>query len=188
MIGLVLLALGGCKVSKTQAPGGRLDDIAAIESELAANAARLESQGVVVTVPPASPGEDEVDGADASPKPAVGPPPEPAPEAEPVPSPTDAPVTLSEESDDDADFESVDRSPGYAPTRQKRKKSLRGARRDEQTRCERICDLADNTCDLADKICALADEHVDDVRYEDACDRAEAQCEAASDACAQCED
>ncbi len=188
---LLLLASAGCKPAGTKAPEAQLDDIAAIESELAANRARLESQGVVLT-PPGRPSEDRAvadeEGGDAtSPKPAVNPPPEPEPE--PAPQPTDAPSIASEEADDDApELESSEHSRDYRSSRKERKNSRRSANRDERTRCERICDLSDNTCDLADKICALADEHVDDVRYEDACDRAEAQCEAATDACTRCED
>ena len=191
-IGLLLVAFTGCKADGTKAPNAQLDNIAAIESELAANQARLESQGVVLTQPVA-PTEDQVveteEGGDATvPEPAVSPPPEPEPE--PAPMPTDA-TSVADESDDDAPaLESVRRESerDYRASRKERKRSRRSADRDERTRCERICDLADNTCDLADKICALADEHVDDVRYEDACDRAEAQCEAASDACTNCED
>lgn len=192
VLGLLLLAFTGCKADGTKAPEAQLDNIAAIESELAANQARLESQGVVLT-PPATPVEDQVvtddEGGDAtSPEPAVSPPPEPEPEPAPAPDPTDAPTLASEEADDEAPELESARSRDYRSSRKERKKSRRSANRDERTRCERICDLSDNTCDLADKICALADEHVDDVRYEDACDRAEAQCEAATDACTNCED
>lgn len=161
-IGLLLLAFAGCKADGTTSPEARLDNIAAIESELTANQARLESQGVVL--PPPNPAAPEVADEDAAAaEPAVSPPPEPEPE-------------------------SARRSRDDQPSRKAREYSPHSPDRDSRTRCERICELADSTCDLADKICALAEEHVDDVRYEDACDRAEAQCEAASDACTSCDD
>ncbi len=62
------------------------------------------------------------------------------------------------------------------------------SRRDESTRCERICQLADATCELEEQICALAEQHPDEPRYEQACLRAEQQCIAASRACDRCEE
>lgn len=202
-LGAVLLPLAGCKASPgtSQSPAADLDDIVAIESELAVNAERLEAQGVQVasarefnakqadgggmTSTPAG-DADDVDTPE-SPRPA--PPAEPEPESDPPPAaPVVAPDSVVEEAEEDyAPASAPERESSVRLSRSSRKAEKKKSRR-KRTRCERICDLAEATCTLADRICGLADEHVDDVRYEDACGRAESQCEAASEACSACED
>lgn len=190
-LGAVLLPLGGCKPSSatSQSPAADLDDIVAIESELAVNAERLEAQGVRLARVTEAKAEQAVGGGKisnaAGEADAAGAPPPPASPTEPEPEPV-----VAAESESDEDF-----APASAPahdssvgiSRSSRKAETNRSRR-KPTRCERVCDLAEATCTLADRICELADEHVDDVRYEDACDRAQSQCEAASDACSACED
>lgn len=189
----MLVAVSGCKSAPTKAPNAQLDNIAAIESELAANQTRLQSQGIVISPPASAPTEgqivdDDEGGDEAATEPAVIPQAEPEPEPTAPPEPGDAPQMEEERDYADASVDSVATRREARVRGARKKRSRRSADRDDRTRCERICDLSDNTCELADKICALADEHVDDVRYEDACDRAEAQCEAATDACTNCED
>ncbi|MBV1861771.1 MAG: hypothetical protein KUG77_25350 [Nannocystaceae bacterium] len=188
-LGAVLVSLGGCKASSSAAaksPAADLDDITAIESELAVNAERLEAQGVrltrvtkgqadkagAVAQDPTDDDETDTDAPEALP---------PTPASEPAPDP----VVEAEEAAMSSDTPELNSAP--RGSRSKSKAAERRSR-DKKTRCERICDLAEATCTLADRICELADEHVDDVRYEDACDRAGTQCEAASDACSACED
>ena len=180
LLGVVLLSVSACKANKgaAEAPEANLDDIAAIEAELSANAARLQAQGL--TAPEGGAQQaggdmtlDDEDGAGASPGTVT-------PSAPPEPEPD--PVTAEE---------AADEAPAAPMDRERDERSIRKARKRDSrapTRCERICDLADSTCELADRICGLADAHVDDVRYDEACDRAEAQCELASDACSECEE
>ncbi len=194
-LGAILLSLGGCKAAGTtsaEAPAAQLDDIVAIESELAMNAERLEAQGVRVARAPKV--QADVAGgaaravADGDDDETVTPGPAPAsPPAEPEPEPEPAPAPIVEAEEDAMDRNAPERDAPRGLSLSKRKAEKR-KKRDKKTRCERICDLAEATCTLADRICGLADEHVDDVRYEDACGRAESQCEAASDACSACED
>ena len=61
------------------------------------------------------------------------------------------------------------------------------AKKDEATRCERICDLKVAICDVAERICGLAEAHEGEAKYADACTRAEDRCEQATDACDSCE-
>ncbi len=186
VLGAILLSLGGCKAApgtRAESPATELDDIVAIESELAVNAERLQAQGVRLASATAAAADKSDGGAaqisgdldDESPAPTPSSPPPPA-EPEPERAPT------MEAGEDAAGLDSVRLS------RSERTSQRRRRRRGKKTRCERICDLAEATCTLADRICGLADEHVDDVRYEEACGRATLQCEAASEACSACED
>jgi hypothetical protein len=144
-----------------------VDDIASIESELAENANRLRAQGVSIAEP--TPTDAAAVGGDGA---------------------GDDSLDYAEE--EDAPTEAAEEAPRTPPPAADaaRERNIsrkdRAAKRAEQDRCERICDLATATCDLAARICGLANEHVDEVRYEEACDRAEAQCEAASEACDNC--
>ena len=170
---LLLSPLAGCRANApSSAPAPRLDDIAAIEAELADNNERLQAQGLYVPAPtpapvPADPmdyTDEEQDGDDEAAAPVMpSPPPEPA---------TEAKTTAINRSERERDARGFTRK--------------REEKRAQKDRCERICDLAETTCDLSARICALADEHVDDVRYEEACDRAKVQCEIASEACDDC--
>jgi len=189
-LGAVLLSLGGCKAASgttdAESPATELNDIVAIESELALNAERLEAQGVRLAYATEAPADkaggaarSSADGDDGTGAPGplpAAPPAESAPEPEPA-------VEAEEEAT--ADAAELDSRRGVSLSKRKAEKRKN---RNKRTRCERICDLAEATCTLADRICGLADEHVDDVRYEDACDRAGSQCEAASEACSACED
>ncbi len=153
------------------------------------NAERLEAQGVRLAFATSSPtgeadapgGSRSYDGKDESESSEPA-----APPAEPAPEPESEPVVAAEEDAASSD-DKLDVGAARAPSPSKRKASERRTR-GEQTRCERICDLAEATCTLSDRICELAAEHVDDVRYENACERATSQCEAASEACSMCEE
>lgn len=182
---VVLVAASACKPDASRAPRADLDNIAAIESELAANAARLQAQGVPVT----SVAQEGADAAvPADPVAAGGAAPD-SPEPEPEPAePPPAPSIAEADEESMAEAPARDRRDGRNRRLEASEKRAKKSKDKERTRCERICDLADSTCDLAGRICALAEEHVDDVRYEEACDNAEAQCEAASEACETCED
>ncbi len=184
-----MLSVGGCKAASgtaaAESPAAQLDDIVAIESELAVNAERLEAQGVRLARVtesradkadgPQAPDDDEASDDTSAPAPAT-PPAEPAPEPEPA---------MADE--EEATVAGASEREFAAETTRSRRRATKRKQRGKKTRCERVCDLAEATCTLADRICGLADEHVDDVRYEDACDRAGAQCEAASEACSACE-
>ncbi len=182
-------ALAGCKSdAKSAPPMAPLDDLAAIESELDANASRLQAQGIrlaqaTMPAPAVEPAEAKLGGDDdashqESERDFAGDL-EPAPAA--PPEPEDAP------SMDSAAEESVTVA-GRSAERKQKRSSRRRDKKAADTRCDRICDLAESTCALSDRICALANEHVDDVRYAEACTRAEAQCEAAAEACTACAD
>jgi len=178
-LGATLLLANGCKAPRSEAPGANLDNIAAIESELTSNEARLQAQGVALPRTAAQAAEDDA-GGDAAAGPVDIVPAEPvAPPPEPEPEPTPAA---------DADEEMAPAARDEVSVRSRERVSRKRGKRAPRSRCERICDLTESTCELADRICGLANEHVDDVRYEEACDRAEAQCEAASDACSDCEE
>ncbi len=176
LLGLALIvSTGACKSApRSRAPQARLDDIASIESELAANASRLEAQGLSIpdtaTTTSAADAEGMASEASEDDRDAVGDGESP-PESEPAAEAEEAPASPS-----DASAEREVRTRG------------KDARSSSTTRCERICDLAETTCELAERICALANEHVDDVRYAQACDRADVQCELASEACSDCAD
>lgn len=58
--------------------------------------------------------------------------------------------------------------------------------RDEQDRCETVCELASAICELETRICSMADRHPEDPRYRDACERASEDCRVASEACQAC--
>lgn len=196
-LGAILLSLGGCKAApgtRAESPAANLDDIVAIESELAVNAERLEAQGVRVARATEA-ASDKAGGAaqvsgdfdddeSTAATPVTPPPPaDPAPAPEPEPEPT-----VAAEAEEDSPASDAPEPDSVRLSSRSERKSERRRRRGKKTRCERICDLAEATCTLADRICGLADEHVDDVRYEEACGRATVQCEAASEACSACED
>ncbi len=186
---LVALVFPACKAARETDPPNPVlvDDLVTIESELALNESRLQSQGIVVPRPaPATPptisggGAESprvVDSDDAASPVAPAAPPPTEPEAEPT-------AVMDEE--DDVDSERDTKIVGQATRRKDRRRRRRGALKDSALRCERICDLAETTCELADRICSLANEHVDEVRYENACARAESQCEVAAAACTSC--
>lgn len=56
-----------------------------------------------------------------------------------------------------------------------------------ESRCARICALAEFSCALSQQVCELAEGHPDERRYGEVCERAQAQCEAASSACDACQ-
>lgn len=185
----VSLAGAACKPSPgTRAPQRMLvDDIDAIEAELARNRSQLESAGIMVArATPTTPGSTTVD-VDASGA------------APPRDFQGGDAATEEEDIDDDADAAapSVEPSPPAPPPQEVeaisdrssnfRQRVARKDERNESSRCERICDLADATCDLAQNVCNLASRHPGESRYETACVRAEDQCRAASIACTRCE-
>jgi hypothetical protein len=202
---LAVLPLVACK-PKPGSNGPERDvrswTLAEIEAELAHNDQVLAGEGIMVAaaapaVPPTDfsgpsepvaeepsstvdepPGED--DGQDVTS-------PEPQP-PDPGPAPTTMPEThaapQAELLADDADSAS-----SKSPSEHRRASRRRlAARRDTDTRCDRVCGLAEATCELEAQICELAARHPDEPRYAQACVRAEQQCEAASEACQRCED
>ncbi len=59
-------------------------------------------------------------------------------------------------------------------------------KKDQMSRCERICGLKDAICDVSDRICGLAETHQDEDKYTEACTRSQGRCEQAADACSGC--
>jgi hypothetical protein len=116
-----------------------------------------------------------------------------------VPSGEAARVTEDEDDLGDAQFgqdaEAEEASPPApdepavtSQRREDRRVTVHKARTRTQTRCERVCGLAESTCELQLQICELAERHATDTRYADACDRAALQCDAAAAECHRCED
>lgn len=182
---MVFVALVGCAMKKrapataeAMPPQGaaQLDALASAQAELAANAAELQSLGVVLAVGPRA-ANDELGSAskreenrrdekdDAEPE-------VPAAEPDPGPAQPSKPVTTT-----------PTRPAEPKPTSVKPADSRKAS---ESTPCQRICALATVACDLSKRICELADDHEGDARYEDACWNAERQCDEASDACSDC--
>jgi hypothetical protein len=180
--------------------------LAEIEAELAHNDQVLAGEGIMVAAaaPPVTPtypvgpsepvaeepsttgdepppGED--DQGEISPEPVPQPP-------DPGPGPTTAPTTAPEpHAAPEAELLADDGASSISPSEHRRASRRRlAARRDTDTRCDRVCGLAEATCELEAQICELAARHPDEPRYAQACVRAEQQCEAASQACQRCED
>lgn len=205
-LGLVVLPiLAACKQKEgSHAPDRdvRSWTIAEIESELARNDQELAGEGIVVAMatppvaPPNVPGPvvEEPAAEEAGSEPAGdddggegAKPPEPmAQPAEPQPMPTVAPTSAYESEGMARESPSLDSS--SVERGQGRRRLSSRSRRDVDTRCTRICDLAEATCELETQICELAARHPDEPRYAQACARAEQQCEAASRACQTCEE
>lgn len=179
---MVFVALAGCAMKKRAPASARadampaqgtaqLDALASAQAELAANAAELQSLGVVLAVGPRV-ADDEVDESRDDSKRAMEmdrPEPE-APAGEPITTPAEP-------------------TKPTAPPPEPKPTSVRPAdngKASESTPCRRICALATVACDLSKRICDLADDHEGDARYEDACWNAERQCDEASDACSDC--
>jgi hypothetical protein len=207
LLGLAALPLVACKAKPgTVAPARdvRSWTVGEIEAELDRNDRVLADEGVMIAMAsPVVPNE-----------PAVAPTTEPGadPEADPTPTeepgdtnpevagqpqpetPTSAPPTPTIEPSPAYEGELyADEGPKNATTAQRRegrraRLGSRSSRRDADTRCERVCELAEATCELETQICELAERHPDEPRYEQACLRAEQQCLAASQACDRCVD
>lgn len=197
----VLPILAAChRKEGSQAPDRdvRSWTIAEIESELARTDQELAGEGIVVAMatPPVAPTnvpgpaveEPAAEEAGTEPEPAgddgAGASPEPTAKPSEPPMPTVAPTSAYESeglASESPSLSSVERHEG------RRRLSSR-SRRDADTRCERVCRLAEATCELETQICELAARHPDEPRYAQACARAEQQCDAASRACQTCED
>lgn len=193
VLGLAALPLVACKPkASSQAPGRNVQDwtLAEIEAELAHNDQALAGEGIMVAVAtPAVGAEPRIE--PASPEPA------PITESESLPfeegsedrdiQPSASPPTAMPEAalSHEAELTTAD---GASDRRTSQRRMSSRARRDELSRCERVCQLAEATCELEDQICALAERHPDEPRYEQACLRAEQQCVAASQACQRCEE
>lgn len=197
----VLPMLAACKKKEgSHAPDRdvRSWTIAEIESELARTDQELAGEGIVVAVatPPTVPGPmvEEPAAEEAGSEPAIdddggtgASSPEPtAKPSEPQPMPTVAPTSAYD--DEGMAHESGSLDPSSVERRQSRRRFSSRSRGDVDTRCTRICDLAEATCELETQICELAARHPDEPRYAQACARAEQQCEAASRACQTCEE
>jgi hypothetical protein len=211
VLGLAALPLVACKPkASSDAPYRDVHGwtIAEIEAELAHNDEVLAGEGIMVAMatptvaPPDGPGltseepaqtpetepttepePSDDDGAAAEP-----PTPEPFP-LEPMPTPTS--VQPETRPAYDSELISAEGATIDAPTERRRgarRKLSSRSRRDADTRCERLCRLAEATCELETQICELAARHPGEPRYEQACLRAEQQCIAASDACQRCEE
>lgn len=205
-LGLAVLPLVACKhKASMEVPSRdvRSWTIAEIESELARNDQELAGEGIVIAMatPPAAPTSvpDPVINEPATEQVGeeAGTEPEPAGDddgaiaPEPAARPTEPPPEPSMEPS--AAYESealMTESPSLtgAERREGRRRLSSRSRRDVDTRCERVCRLAEATCELETQICELAARHPDEPRYAQACMRAEQQCEAASRACETCED
>jgi len=210
VLGLAALPLVACKLKEgSQAPHRDVHGwtLAEIEAELVRNDAALAGEGIMVamatpTVTPPNvtgsgfeeavdPSEGEGieptppidDGDEAGDEPTVDP--EPGP-PEPMPTPTASPGTQPDYEGAELTSAAPD-SPAERRREGKRRLSAR-SRRDTDTRCDRLCGLAEATCELETQICELATRHPDEPRYQQACLRAEQQCIAASDACQRCEE
>jgi hypothetical protein len=207
-LGLAALPLVACKPNKEGSRAPHRDvhgwTLAEIEAELARNDAVLAGEGIMVAVaptiaPPDGPGMEvvppvtEPEGETTDPEPGVDiddgsepgedpeiSPPEPMPTARPEPQPVyggaEEPMETSVAPDSAAE-----RRVG------KRRLSSR-SRREANSRCDRLCGLAEATCELETQICELSARHPGEPRYQQACLRAEQQCIAASDACQRCEE
>lgn len=201
----VLPILAGCKLKESQAPDRDVQSwtIAEIESELARTDQELAGEGIVVAMatPPVAPTnvpgpaveEPAAEEAGTEPEPAGdddgagASPPEPtAKPSEPQPMPTVAPTSAYES--EGLASESPSLGSSSVERREGRRRLSSRSRRDADTRCERVCRLAEATCELETQICELAARHPDEPRYAQACARAEQQCDAASRACQSCED
>lgn len=201
-LGLAVLPLVACKLkesSETPSRDVRSWTIAEIESELARNDQELAGEGIVIAmatppeVPTSVPGPaveepaPEQVGEEAGTEPAgdddgaVGPEPTAHP-SEPQPTPSIAPPSAYESEALTSD------SPSLTGAERREGRRRLSSRRDTDTRCERVCRLAEATCELETQICELAARHPDEPRYAQACMRAEQQCEAATRACRRCED
>jgi hypothetical protein len=192
---LAMLPLVACKPKQaSDAPYREVQrwTIAEIEAELAHNDQVLAGEGIMVAMAAPTVAAPEADEPAAEePTPAEddgsgGATPEPQ---RPEPGPT--PATMPPEADATSRAETLagDRADLDGPAERHRASRRRlAARRDTDTRCERVCRLAEATCELETQICELAARHPDEPRYARACLRAEQQCEAASAACERCED
>lgn len=196
---LAVLPLVACK-PKAESKGPERDvrswTLAEIEAELAYNDQVLAGEGIMVAAatPPVTAGVTPTHSEPAEPATEEGPPltveepgeddgqGETAPEPEP-PQTGPAPVAMPETTAATQAEMVVD-----APSERRANRRRMSARRDVDTRCERVCGLAEATCDLEVQICELATRHPDEPRYAQACLRAEQQCKAASEACQRCED
>jgi hypothetical protein len=183
---LVGVAAQACKTKeKAEAPGQVQDDIATIDALLAERDRVLQDEGIVVAyrqptletpIEPAPDGEE------------IEAPPEPEPDrevtpAEPIAPEADAPQLSPAKP-------STDVYDGVQHKRLERRRTggreRRKIAREDRSRCERVCELADTTCGLHERVCSLAEDHPDDARYEAACRRAEDQCDAARRHCESC--
>jgi hypothetical protein len=206
-LGLAVLPLVACKAKPgTDSPDRdvRSWTIAEIEAELARTDQELAGEGIMIAMatpmvaPPNVPGPAVEEPAAEEPvadEPGTEPegdddgsgvsdPPEPT--AHPSePMPTTAPTSVYEGELLGAESPSVDSS---VQRREGRQRASSRSRRDTDTRCERVCRLAEATCELETQICELAARHPDEPRYAQACARADQQCEAASQACQRCEE
>lgn len=180
----VTATLAACKPHPTRPPRRDVSgmNVEQIERELARNREDLEAAGVFIPPPvDAAPRTESPPALEGGTTPGTGEPAEAAPEGEaPVAGPVDEPIAA-------APAEELDTAARDLSVRSRRSRIDRDERRENRTRCERICDLADVTCDLQDQICALADRHAHDVRYQAACERAELQCAAAERECELCD-
>ena len=203
VLGLAVLPLVACKLeggSDSPDRDVRGWTIAEIEAELARTDQELAGEGIMIAM--ATPAEASFD----VPGPAVEEPAaeEPGTEPEPAgdddgagvslppdspsepPTPSVAPTSVYEGELLGAESSTID-APALERREGRRRMSSR-SRRDTDTRCERVCRLAEATCELETQICELAARHPDEPRYAQACARADQQCEAASQACERCEE
>jgi hypothetical protein len=202
LLGLAALPLVACK-AKTSSDAPSRDvrswTVAEIEAELDRNDRVLANEGIMIAMatPTVAPPEP-APATEPEAGPEAGPPPDEAhegtdpddggqPATEPAPELAGSaqPTAVTEPSESyDAKLYEDERG------RERRRARIgsRSPRRDEGTRCERVCELAVATCELETQICELAARHPDEPRYEQACLRAEQQCLAASQACERCVD
>lgn len=206
VLGLAVLPLVACKPkagSDSPDRDVRGWTIAEIEAELARTDQELAGEGIMIAmatptgaspgvpgpaveepaaeepgIEPEPTGDDDGAGASLPPEPTTQPP-------EPT-TPSVAPTSVYE-----GELLGAESSPADAPALERhegRRRVSSRSRRDADTRCERVCRLAEATCELETQICELAARHLDEPRYAQACARAEQQCDAASRACERCEE
>lgn len=193
-VALAVLALAGCRVSKSDA-ASVADDIDAIEAALATRETELADEGIIVAYRDTRPAPTDTKKAES---PGAG-------AQTSVDEEATSPMEPGVEKADDPvapaiDMEAADAPPltssrgSSAPrdnaVEREDNRSGRKTRRAKQAtvrdRCENRCALVEPTCGLRDRICDLAERHLGDERYLRACDRAEDQCDATERECSVC--
>ncbi|MBA3545443.1 MAG: hypothetical protein H0T76_03070 [Nannocystis sp.] len=142
------------------AAGGAVDELAALEQQLALREAQLRATGVgskAATGADSEPERDANDGIVSTKAEGNHAPSAPARVTEPTPT------------------------PGTAGARAPIAEDLPGGR------CEQICEIAAAICTLEQQICGLLARHPDDGRYQAACERAAGDCRFATEACHACD-
>lgn len=149
--------------ARTAAPDAAVDELAALEQQLAARESQLRSFDVPVAQIKEEGAHKKAAGE------AAGPAPTSAPMTAPVqPAESPAPEAAS----------GADANHDMAPSAEKTE-APRG-------RCMQVCEISAAICDLQDQICGLVPRHRDDPRYQAACDRAVADCRLSTEACHGC--